>query len=71
MVEDEAVELVELGKGRRQDEITPGGLQLLNKIGGAGPVSDSVFDYGIAVLLGLVAKFLLPPLDPLAARAIT
>ena len=36
VVEDEAVELVELGESGGQHEIAPGGLQLLHEVGRAG-----------------------------------
>ena len=36
VVEDQAVELVELGQSRRQGEIAPRSLQFLHEIGGAG-----------------------------------
>ena len=36
VVEDETIELVELGKASREEEIAPGGLQFLDEIGGSG-----------------------------------
>ena len=36
IVEDQTIELVEFGEGRRQGEIPPRGLQFLDEIGGAG-----------------------------------